>query len=273
MYADVGLIQIGDLDRLWCETVGNPSSPFQVLSYNGSHICPKGLMNFFFASRRDNPFFARCHRLFLQLWNADGGKTSTEGMHGSVLLKEVPLMGGKSTIKENIGKEEVYRVMITDYIIQIQVMAMVMGLVDEEDEWNGPEYTAKHVYAMEYSVGAQLYNIMTGWKGQKLFDLMSLPLPKEGEVENAEQKEAREIVEACLKRSFALKLVHGLALRVLGETLGTLWMKHEGSDDVPGTYAHWLRYASMHWNQDDIPPTVEFKVPEPFKNGPLLREI
>ena len=276
MYADVGMIQLGDLDRLWRETIGNPSSPFEVLSYDSGGVTGCiGLANYFFASGRDNPFFSRCHRLFLQLWDADGGKTSTEGMHGSVLLKELPLMGGKYTIEEEgrtIGGEEVSRI-LTDYIIQGQVMSMVMGLVDDEDGWDGPEYVAKHVYAVEFLVGSQLINELTAWNGQKAFDLMSLSLPKEGEVESAEQKEAREVVETCLQRSFGLKLAHGLILRVFGHTLGTMWRKHEGSDDVPGTYAHWLRYASMYWNQDGIPPPFEFMVTEPLKRGPLLREM
>jgi hypothetical protein len=275
VYADVGMIQLGDLDRLWRDTIGNPSSPFEVLSYDAAGIagciC---LANYFLASGRNNPLFARCHRLFLQLWDADGGKTSTEGMHGSVLLKGVPLMGGQITIEEgrSIGKEEVSR-MLTDYIIQGQVMSMVMGLVDDEDGWDGPEYVAKHVYAMGFIVGSQLLNDMTAWDGQKAFDLMSLSLPKEGEVENAEQKEAREIIETCLQRSFGLKLSHGLILRLIGDSLGTMWRKHEGSDDVPGTYAHWLRYASMYLNQDGIPPRLEFGATEPFKRGPLLREM
>ena len=35
VYADVGLIQIGDLDRLWRGKVGNPfSPPFDVLAYD-----------------------------------------------------------------------------------------------------------------------------------------------------------------------------------------------------------------------------------------------
>jgi hypothetical protein len=101
---------------------------------------------------------------------------------------------------------------------------------------------------------------------------MSLPLPREGEVESAEQKQAREIVEACLQKSFGFKLAHGLILRVFGDTLGSLWRKHEGSDNVPGTYAHWLRHGTVYWNQDGIPPTLEFKVIEPFKRGPLLRQ-
>jgi hypothetical protein len=30
---------------------------------------------------------------------------------------------------------------------------MVMELVDDDDGWNGPEYAAKHVYAIELKEG------------------------------------------------------------------------------------------------------------------------
>ena len=46
-----------------------------------------------------------------------------------------------------------------------------------------------------------------------------------------------------------------------------MWRKHEGSDDMQGTYAHWLMYGIFFWNQDGIP------LVEPFKKGPLLREM
>ena len=65
-----------------------------------------------------------------------------------------------------------------DYVIRAQAMGMVMGLVDEEDNWDGPKYVAEHVYGIEYMVGSQLINNMTGWNGQKAFDLMLLSLPK-----------------------------------------------------------------------------------------------
>ena len=275
VYADVGMMQIGDLDRLWGETVGDPASRFEVLSYDvGDGVKGRGMTNYFLAAGAGNAFFARCHRLLLQLWAEDGGRVSTEGMHRSPLLKGVPLMGGSFTIEEDgetIGPEEV-RVLLTDYIIQGQAISMVMGLVDEEDGWDGPKYVAEHVYLIEFMVGSQLINEFTNWDGRKAFDLMSLSLPKEGEVENEEQGKAREIVEACLQRSFGFKLAHGLILRVMGETLGSLWRKHEGSDNVPGTYAHWLRHATIYWNQDKIPPALIFETPEPLKRGPLLRE-
>jgi hypothetical protein len=121
-------------------------------------------------------------------------------------------------------------------------------------------------------VNSQLINEYTRWNGPRAFELMSLPLPKDGEEESVDQKHAREIVEACLQKSFGFKLAHGLILRVLGETLGSLWRKHEGSDNVPGTYAHWLRYGMIYWTQDRLPDALEFKEIEPFKKGPLLRE-
>ena len=180
VYADVGMIQIGDLDCLWSETLSNPASRFKVLLYNVGSIEGCSLMNYFLAAGRNNLLFSQCHQLFLELWAVDSGKTSTEGMHSSPLLRGVPLMGGSFTIEEGetkIGPEKVSR-MLMDYVIQAQAMGMVMGLVDKEDNWDRPKYIAEHMYGIEYMVGSQLINDMTGWNRQKAFDLMSLLLPK-----------------------------------------------------------------------------------------------
>lgn len=275
VYADVGLMQIGDLDKLWNETIANDDSRYEVLSYNCGGADERNLANYFLASRRNNPLFERCHRLFLELWAADGGKTSTEGMHSSPLLKGAPIMGDNALTFEENGKkfsaEEVGK-MLTDYITQGQVLVLVMGLIDEEDGWNGPKYSAEHVFAIEYMIGSQLINEYTAWNGPRAFELMSLHLPKDGEVESEDQKLARGIVEACLQKSFGFKLAHGLIVRVLGETLGSLWRKHTGSDNVPGTYAHWLRQGMIYWTPDKLPEALDFKEIAPFKRGPLLRE-
>ncbi|PYH91136.1 hypothetical protein BO71DRAFT_401648 [Aspergillus ellipticus CBS 707.79] len=262
IYADVGLIQIGDVDRLWRETVGNPDSRFELLSYNTGDADERSLTNYFLMARPNSPLFERAHRLLLKLWE---GKTSTEGMWASPLLKGLDLIKGSPDMDEKTCRE------LTDYIIQGQVITLVMGLVDEEGGWDGPKYVAEHLYGMEFMVGSQLINDMTNWDGQKAFDLMSLSLPKVGEEETPEQKQAREIVQACLQRSFAFKLAHGYILKVNRVTLGSLWRDNDGSDNVPGTYAHWLRHGIVYWAQDELPPTLEFTVLEPMKRGPLLR--
>lgn len=195
-------------------------------------------------------------------------------MHASPLLKGVPLMDVGLSFTEHgrtYSQHEV-SVMLTDYIIQGQVMTLVMGLVDEEDDWNGPEYTKKHIYAIEYMQGSQLINEYTDWNGPEAHRLMTLNLPNHGRTETDDQAKARKIVEGCLSRSFGFKLAHGLIIRVMGETLGSLWRKHPGSDTAPGTYAEWLRYGMAHWNQDELPQNQEFVIREPFKRGPLLEE-
>ncbi|KAK5108168.1 hypothetical protein LTR62_008699 [Meristemomyces frigidus] len=273
VYADVGLMQIGDLNHLWNSTIASPSSPIEVISYGLGSRSEHGLANYFLVSGPDNPFFLRCHRLFLALWAEEGGKTSTEGMHRSPLISMVSKLEGEFEIVEEDGERfgplEVSE-MLTDYIAQGQTITMVQGLVDEEDGWDGPEYSAKHVFAIPYMEGSQLINEYTAWNGQRAFDLMSLPLAKDGEQEIADQKAAREIIEACLARSFGFKLAHGLILRVFKVTLGSLWRQHEGSDDVPETYAHWLRYGMVHWCPDRSPTRLEYEVIEPIKRGRLL---
>lgn len=291
VYADVGLMPIGDLDRLWEASVGGRDPGYEVLSFHmGSPADDSdegaaeryGLTNYFLGARRGNPLFLRCHRLLLALWaegegeegsGGEGFRTSTEGMHRSGLLRGVPLLGGGG------GHAPDVQVALSDYIVQGQAMKMVMGSVDDEDEgegeqargWDGPAYVASCVYAMDYMVGSQLVNELTAWRGERAFSLLSLRLPGEGEAESADQRAAREIVEACLARSFAFKLAHGLILAVLGDTLGSLWRRHEGSDDVPGTYAHWLRYGMVHWCPDELPPPTPLRRIKPFKKGPLLQ--
>ncbi|OQE37923.1 hypothetical protein PENCOP_c009G05180 [Penicillium coprophilum] len=273
VYADVGMMQIGDLDKLWNETIANPDSPYEVLSYTPSGQDHYSLCNYFLAALPDNGLFTRCHRLLLALWGTNGGVTSTDGMHASPLLQGVPLMGGEFTITEDdgtfIGPAEVSR-LLTDYIIQGQVATAVMGMVDAEDDWDGPAYCMKHFYGIEFMEGSQLINELTAWNGQEAFDLLSLPMPKGGEEESVGQRKAQEIVEACLSRSFGFKLAHGLILRVNKVTLGSLWRDNPGSDIVPGTYASWLRHGLVYWNQNNVPGRVSLSLLPPTKVGRLL---
>lgn len=272
IYTDVGFMQIGDIDRLWNETVGNKDSPYDVLSYNGGGEADYVLMNYFLATTKNNPLFERFHRLLLALWAADGGKLETTGMCNSPLLQGVPLIGDGQEWEDEGRKYAGLETnqILSDYIIQGQAMKMVMGLVDLDDGWNGPEYTVNHVYAIEFMEGSQLINDLTKWNGVEAFRLMSLQLPANGASEDVDQANARNIVEQCLSRSFGFKLAHGLILRVLGETLGSLWRKHEGSDNIPGTYAHWLRYGMLYWTQLDLPPRVEYLKIEPMRVGSLI---
>ena len=271
VYADAGLLQIGDLDRLWRETVARDDSPYEVLTYNMGGPRDYRPTNYFLGARRGNALFARCHRLFLALWARGGdgdGRDCTEGMHADPLLAGVPLLADSQGVLDEAGRRE-----LSDYITQGQVLTGVLGLVDAADGgWDGPRYAAERVFAVDWMRGSQLVNALTGWDGRLAFELLSLRLPAEGEPETEAQARARSIVEACLSGSFAFKLAHGLIVKVMGDTLGSLWRNHPGSDDVPGTYAHWLRYATCYWCPDELPEPIRFERIEPYRRGPLLLE-
>lgn len=160
VYADVGLVQIGDIERVWNEMIDNLASPYEIFSYNCGTVDERFLSNYFLMAKCNNPLFERSHKLLLKLWAADGGKTSTEAMHSSPLLKGTELLGG-DLIHDAEGQRGCIiplceaRALLTDYIIQVQVMSLVMGLVDKDDGWNGPLYCAERIYAIEYIEGSQ----------------------------------------------------------------------------------------------------------------------
>ena len=61
------MMQIGDLDRLRNERIGNETSQFE--DVGGVEGC--NLLNYFLASGRNTPLLTRSHRPLLELWAAD----------------------------------------------------------------------------------------------------------------------------------------------------------------------------------------------------------
>jgi hypothetical protein len=118
-------MQIGDLDRLWNETIGNANSRFEVIGYNYGGADLRSLTNYFICSGRSNPFFEPCHWLFVAVWHENGGRTSTEGMHASPLLTGLHFMG------HNLQSTAIEQ-KLTDCHTHEQVVTSVMGLIDEE---------------------------------------------------------------------------------------------------------------------------------------------
>ncbi|EGX88950.1 capsule polysaccharide biosynthesis protein, putative [Cordyceps militaris CM01] len=275
LYADTGVLPIGDVDRLWRETVGNSASPYEIFTFGQAR--GQTVTNYFMAAKRGNALFQLCHRFLLQLWGEDGGRTSPQGMHRSALFRGLPLAGEGNaalTWTENgrtVALDEGRR-LLTDYLFQGQAINMVMGTVDEELGWDGPRYGREHVFAVDFLTGSQLINQLTRWDGARQFALLSLRLPADGEEETADQREARATVEQCLARSFAFKLATGLILRVMGDTLGALWKKNAESDNRPNTYAHWFRHATTYYSQKELPVPVDVFLVEPIKRGRLLGE-
>lgn len=253
VYLDVGIVQFGDLNRLWSEHIANRDSPYDFSGFTLGPI-PDGLsiVNFGFMCTSNNPLVLRAHKILLKLWE---GKTNTAGMHAHPLVQHVPLMavpeevvtaGDQVSSPINDGT-------MTDYAIQIQAMGSAQRWLDTEDGWDGPQYVRDHCWLYDMLEMTYVSEQLTGWNGRRAHELLSLNLPAEGEEENADQALARTIVEKSVKESWCLKLMHGFSAKIFGgDTLGMLWRKNVGSDAKEGTYAAYMRSLAADYTQIEL---------------------
>jgi hypothetical protein len=269
VYLDVGILQFGDLDRLWAEHIVNPDSPYDFAGFTmGSDL---QIVNFALMCGANNPLVQRAHHILLQVWE---GKTNTTGAHAHPFVSHVPLMRvPQEVVVEEEGQEKMVidDEAMTDYAVQIQCMRSAQSWVDEEDGWDGPKYVREKCWLLSMMDGAFAHEQMTSWSGQRQFDLLSLPLPEPGDIETNDQAFARRIVEKLVADSWCLKLGHGFSAKLFGgDTLGMLWRKHPESDCKDGTYAGWLRWAEVSYCRDNDVIPMEVPVYDPTKKGKLL---
>ncbi|KAF2736286.1 hypothetical protein EJ04DRAFT_511125 [Polyplosphaeria fusca] len=270
-YLDVGILQFGDLDWLWTQHIANPASPRDFAGFTMGLFPEISIVNFAMMCTPDNPLVARAHYILLQVWQ---GKTNTTGAHLHSLVAHCPLMRVPHEVAvddEGEGKMVINDQVMTDYAIQIQCMGSAQRWIDDEDNWNGPEYVKEKCWLYSMIEGAMTQEQIANWSGKRQFDVLSLPLPGPGEKASEDQRLARQIVETAVGQSWCIKLGHGFSAKLFGEdTLGMRWRKHGGSDCKEGTYAGWLRWAEVNCRQDV--PMEPMKIPafEPTMRGQLM---
>jgi hypothetical protein len=272
IYLDMGILQFGDLDWLWTEHIANSASRFDFAGFTmGDPPDGVSIVNFAFMCQSNNPLVRRAHHILLKVWE---GKTNTSGTHQHHLVNHVPLMHvpQEATVHdEKHGKMVINDEAMTDYAIQIQCMGSAQRWLDEADAWDGPQYVREHCWLYSMMDGAFAHEQITGWSGQRQFDLLRQKLPKLNEKENEDQTFARKMVENTVANSWCLKLGHGFSAKIFGaDTLGMLWRKNEGSDCEDGTYAGWLRWAEVYCKQDRAPEPTKVNVYEPTMQGKLM---
>lgn len=88
---------------------------------------------------------------------------------------------------------------------------------------------------------------VTGWSGQKQFDLLAL---RQDDTSHPSYNNAKGFVEDILTNTSTMKLSHGPP-GALSSFLADLWddPKNHAADSEPGTFAAYLRYGSVHLDQ------------------------
>ena len=178
VYLDTGMILFGDMDKLWEDHVGNTDSPIDYAGFAmGDTPDAISIVNFCMMCTPDNPLVQRAHSIFLKLWE---GRTDTTGAHAHPLVSHVPLLRVPPNVVQNgEGKDKmaIDDEAMTDYAVQIQAMGTAQRWLDEEANWNGPEYVLNKCWLLSMIRHAYVNEQLTGWDSAKQHLIFQTPFP------------------------------------------------------------------------------------------------
>ena len=113
---------------------------------------------------------------------------------------------------------------------------------------------------------------VTGWSGNLQFELLTAKRSGVGVVKDDKWQAAENFVNDALANTSTMKLSHGIP-GALESFLADLWdsEEHHDKDNLEETFAHYLRYGSVHYNQTRklVPMKVEWPDEEVLHVGIL----
>ncbi|KAI6773049.1 hypothetical protein HG530_004007 [Fusarium avenaceum] len=237
---DVGCILMRDMDRVCWNQIADDNSPFEVAV---PVMYGQTIANHFTASRKGNPFITRWHKLFLHLW---GNRHNYVGMSNNPALgfvKDIDFSEAEGWTWD--FKIDVQQVL--EYISQVMCWRRLTMLEDTGDGFNGSKYWQGHILGIDARTENWAAENLVGFSsGQRLYDLLSLPLDTNPESEDFQ--EAHKLVWHLLSSASWQKVTHGKGL-THSPHLGLLWDENDGKDSEPGTFGELLRWGAVNLRQ------------------------
>ncbi|KAF7510020.1 hypothetical protein GJ744_007124 [Endocarpon pusillum] len=273
VWMDVGILLFRDLDDICWHALEDPQSPYELagFAFEGLIGGRKTIPNSFIAARKGNEFIKRWMDIYLEVWK---GVTEQTGMHSHPLLKHLPLPGSPTKIGVRAGKPSVenldlqpssqkanakrpelnatrsepdeqellFSKTLADYAAQCYCFNRLSHLKDPSDGFSGSEYLNSRGLFFDAMQECLLALQLTGWDGNKQFEYLSAR-------KSDGNKEAEMFAEAVVRDSCQLKVSHGFHSHMV--FLGRLWEQpgNEDADHAEGTFAAYLRYASVFLEQ------------------------
>ncbi|KAI2636617.1 capsular polysaccharide synthesis protein-domain-containing protein [Xylaria nigripes] len=247
VWIDAGTLLFRHLDDICWKQIEDPSTPYEmagfVIELRPNVDC---MLNGFIAAKRGNPFIKRWHDIYAALWE---GKTNSTGFHKNPLLRHLPLLC-PPVDKLNCPDINMLMEGFNDYLAAFMCFERLRKLIDPTDGFNGPEYYSKHMLLFPALQETYRLNQQTRWSGTYQFELLSAKRTGEGVVRDETWQTAEELVMDALANTSTMKLSQG-AVGALDSFLATLWDREENQDKdhAEGTFAAYLRYGSVHFEQ------------------------
>lgn len=266
VWLDVGAILFRRFDDIFWRQLADPACPFEmaVTLFQSRRYAGQCLTGFL-GARRGNPFIERWMRVWLEMWKGagagEGGRTSCAGLREHPLVAPLGLVVGPDRQEATEGTKGP-RVLdmggdpgvldlgaMTDYLALNLAYERVRLLVDPRGGWDGPRYLRERVHLLD--------GIDEMWKSHELrrmdelFPLLSLPFRPEAAGDDPEQRSAADWVGHLLARCSMAKFSQGYWQPGAPVPLAMRWGRpeHAGADARAGTWAAYLRWASVACEQ------------------------
>ncbi|RYP18527.1 hypothetical protein DL765_003902 [Monosporascus sp. GIB2] len=247
VWIDAGTFLFRHIDDICWKKLEDDSTPYEmagfVVEMRPGVEC---MLNGFIAAKRNNPFIKRWHDIYLALWE---GATNAIGFHKHPLLKHLPLMS-PPVDKLNCPDLNVMMESFTDYLAHFMSFERLRKLIDPSDGFNGPEYYSKRMLLASAMQETFYFQQVTGWAGTRQFELLTAKRTGEGVLKDETWEAAEAFVNDALANTSTMKLSHGPP-GALDSFLADLWdsKEHQEKDNIEGTFAAYLRYGSVHFDQ------------------------
>lgn len=247
VWIDVGTFLFRNIDDICWRQIEDPGTPYEVAGFviemRPGVDC---MLNGFIAAKRGNPFIKRWHDIYLALWE---GVTNAQGFHKHPLLRHLPLLC-PPVDRLNCPSLNMMMEAFSDYLAAFMCFERLRKLIDPRDGFNGPEYYSNHMLLFPALQETYYFQQQTNWSGTRQFELLTAKRTGEGVVRDEKWQAAENFVTDALANTSTMKLSHGPA-GALDSFLADLWdsQEHQEKDNVEDTFAAYLRYGSVHFDQ------------------------
>jgi hypothetical protein len=245
VWMDAGTFLFRHLDDICWKVITDPSNLYELAGFT-IEMRPNydAMLNGFIAVQRGNHFIKRWHEIYLALW-ADGATEST-GFHSHPLLRHLPLLC-PPVDKLNCPNLSVLMEALSDYLAHFLCFERLRKLIDPSDGFNGPQVWEERMFLVPAMQETWFFQNVTGWSGTKQFELLST---RRDGPQDEKWHEAQGFVDNMLANTSTMKLSHGPP-GALASFLADMWddPKYHHMDNESGTFAAYLRYGSVHFDQ------------------------
>ncbi|KAH7026798.1 capsule polysaccharide biosynthesis protein, partial [Macrophomina phaseolina] len=245
-WIDVGTLLLRHLDDLWAvlEDGGN-SYELAALSYP-CRPDEDSVINPFLVATRGSAVVERWHRVYLELWK---GATEATGFCRHPLLRH---LRPYRTPTEDINCHEltIEAEAIMDYGAQVLCLERLRDLHDPDDGFDGRDCFERRIFMLPALREMWQYQVATGFSGAAQFALLTERYDVPAAERSPQWHRALRFVHELLAGSLLMKMCHGPA-DALESSLADILdaPENDGRDCAPGTFAAYLRYGAVHFDQ------------------------